>query len=348
MDQAEEAYPQLGRVEEGECGGHMMRMIGLALALALGMLAAPLGAGAQAAERVSRIGYLSAASRSDLFEGAFRQGLRELGYVEGQTVTIEYRFAEGRVDRLPKLAAELVGLKVDLIVTAGMNAARAVREATKTTPIVMAAGGDPVAAGIVASLARPGGNVTGFSFMSPDLGGKRLELLKEAMPRVSRVAVLFNPANVGSVLERKSTEDAAGALGARLQPLEVRRVDDLEGAFRAAAKKRAQALIAFRDALVEAHRGRILDLAARGRLPTMFEQRDFVEAGGLMSYGPNLPDLFRRAATYVDKILKGAKPADLPVEQPTRFELVINLKTAKALGLTIPQSILIRADQVIQ
>ncbi len=316
--------------------------------LGLGILAAPLGAGAEAADGLPRIGYLSAASRSDLFEGAFRQGLLELGYVEGQTVTIEYRFAEGRVDRLPKLAAELVGLKVDLIVTAGMNAARAIREATKTIPIVMAAGGDPVAAGIVASLARPGGNVTGSSFMSPDLGGKRLELLKQAMPRVSRVAVLFNPANVGSVLERKSTEDAANALGVRLQPLEVRRPDDLEGAFRAAARGRAQALIAFRDALVEANRGRILDLGARGRLPTMFEQRDFVEAGGLMSYGPSLPDLFRRAATYVDKILKGAKPADLPVEQPTRFELVINLKTAKALGLTIPQSVMVRADQVIR
>ncbi len=325
----------------------MMRMIGLALALALGILAAPLGAGAQAAERVPRIGYLAAGSRDDLLEGAFRQGLRELGYVEGQTIAIEYRYAEGRLDRLPNLAAELVGLKVDVIVVGGTHAAGAVREVTRTIPVVMGAGGDPVAAGIVASLARPGGNVTGFSFMSPDLGGKRLQLLKEAVPKVSRVAVLFNPANVGSVLERKSAEDAAGALGVRLQPLEVRRVDDLEGAFRAAARERAQALIAFRDAVVDANRGRILDLAARGRLPTMFEQRDFVEAGGLMSYGPSLPDLFRRAATYVDKILKGAKPGDLPVEQPTRSELVINLKTAKALGLTIPPSIRVRADQVI-
>ena len=322
------------------------RTAGLIVTLAL--LVAPLAAGSQAAQGIHRIGYLNAASRRALEEGAFRQGLRELGYVEGQNLTIEYRVAEGRQDRLPTLAAELVGLKVDVILTVGTISARAAQQVTRTIPIVIAAGDDPVAAGLVASLARPGGNVTGLSFMSPDLGGKRLDLLKAAVPHVSRVAVLFDPAQPSAAPEMRDMEPAARTLGVKLLPLEARRPDDLDAAFRAATTERAHGLITLRGALVVSYQRRILDLAAKARLATMFAHRDYVEAGGLMSYGPSLPDLFRRAATYVDKILKGAKPADLPVEQPTRFELVINMKTAKALGLTIPPLVLLRADQVIE
>ena len=280
--------------------------------------------------------------------GAFRQRLRELGYVDGQNIAFEVRSAEGRAERLPDLAADLVRLKVDVIVAGGTPAPLAAKRATTAIPIVMASAGDPVGSGLVASLARPGGNVTGLSLLVPELGGKRLQLLKEVVPGVSRVAVLWNAANPYPVLVWRQTEAAARALGVHLQSLDVRGPDDLEGAFAAATRGRAGALITVEDPLTFGQRKRIVDFAARARLPAMYGFREFVDAGGLMSYAASLADLSRRAATYVDKILKGAKPADLPVEQPTKFELVINLKTAKALGLTIPPSVLIRADQVIQ
>jgi putative ABC transport system substrate-binding protein len=297
--------------------------------------------------KVPKIGYLAAASRDELFD-AFRQGLRELGYIEGQNIAIEYRFANGKFDRLPGLITELLELKVDVIVTAGGNATRAAQKATSTIPIVGAASPDPVRTGLVASLARPGGNVTGLSVQSPELSGKRLELLKEAVPQAARVAVLFNPANISSAERWKEMEVARQSLGIKLQPVEVRGPEDLEKAFKAATKERARALIVARDFVIETLRGRIVDIAAKNKLPAMYEQKDFVEAGGLMSYGPSFPDLFQRAATYVDKILKGTKPVDLPVEQPTKFELVINLKTAKQIGLTVPPNVLARADKVIK
>jgi putative ABC transport system substrate-binding protein len=298
--------------------------------------------------KVSRIGYLAASSRDEPFVDAFRQGLRELGYIEGQNIVIEYRFADGKFDRLPELTAELLQLKVDVIVTAGGNATQVAQKATSTIPIVGAASPDPVRTGLVASLARPGGNVTDLSVQSPELSGKRLELLKEAVPDASRVAVLFNPTNISSAERWKEMEVAARSLGVKLQPIEVRGSEDLEKAFKAATKERARALIVARDFVIETLRGRIVDFAAKNKLPAMYEQGNFVEAGGLMSYGPSFPDLFRRAATYVDKILKGAKPGDLPVEQPTKFELIINLKTAKQIGLTIPPNVLARADRVIK
>ncbi len=278
----------------------------------------------------------------------FRRGLRDLGYVEGQNIHLELRSAEATSAKLPDLAAELVRLKMDVIVTSGTPAALAAKRATTAIPIVMAVAGDPVGTQLVASLARPGANITGLSLMAPELGGKRLQLLKEVVPGVSRVAVLWNAANPYAVLVWRETEAAARTLGVRLQSLAVRGPDDFEGAFRAATSGRAGALITVEDGLTLSYRTRIVDFAAKSRLPAMYGFREFVDAGGLMSYAADLFDLFRRAATYVDKILKGTKPADLPVEQPTRFELVINLKTAKALGLTIPPSILIRADQVIQ
>ena len=279
---------------------------------------------------------------------AFRQGLRDLGYVEGQTIAIEYRWAEGKFERVPPLAAELVHLKVDVIVTAGEAAVRAARQATTTIPIVMASHPDPVGTGVISSLARPGGNLTGLSILAPDLAEKRLELIKEAVPKLSRVAVLWNPDNLGKVLEFKVTQAAARALGVTLQPVEVRKAKDFDMAFSAILRKRPDALVTFVETLTLVHQTQIVDFVTRNRLPMVAELRVFTELGGLMSYGANQPDLFRRAATFVDKILKGAKPSDLPVEQPTRFELVINMKTAKALGLAFPQSILIRADQVIQ
>jgi putative ABC transport system substrate-binding protein len=327
--------------------------------LAGGLLAAPLAAEAQQAGKVYRIGYLSPSSPSDPERlaspfgerglAAFRQGLRELGYVEGQNFVIEHRWAEGKFERLPDLAAELVRLKVDVIVSVVTQATLAAKNATRTIPIVLVAAGDPVGSGLVASLAHPGGNVTGPSAMYADLAGKQLELLKETVPRVSRVAVLWNPANAAWQAQMlKATQVAAPALGLRVQLLEARGSDELEGAFVAMTRERASALLVQVDVIFALHARRIADLAAKHRLPAMYGAREHVEAGGFMSYAPNVPDLFRRAATYVDKILKGAKPADLPVEQPTKFELVINLKTAKALGLTIPQSVLARADEVIQ
>ncbi len=320
--------------------------------LGLGLLAAPFTAEAQQAAKVARIGYLAGnlATSPHLLE-AFRQGLRDLGYVEGRNVVIEYRDAEGKLERLPALAAELVALKVDVILAGGTPQALAAKQATRTLPIVFAAHADPVGSGLVTSLARPGGNVTGLSLLAPELVGKRLEQLKQAVPGVNRVAGLWEPGAYVELTERdilKETEVAARALGVRLQFVEARGPADFDRAFSDMTRARAGALTVWSTPMFTGERRRLVDLAAKNRLPAVYAQRDFVDAGGLMSYGPNGPDLFRRAATYVDKILKGAKPADLPVEQPTKFELVINLKTAKALGLTIPPSLLQRADEVIQ
>jgi len=321
--------------------------------LSLALVIVALGAGATIGEaqqpaRVHRIGYLASASGLGPLEEAFRQGLRELGYVEGKNIAIEYRLAQGKLDRLFDLAAELVRLKVDIIVTPNTLDAVAAQRATRTIPIVMAASGDAVATGLVASLARPGGNVTGLTALARELSGKRLELLKEAVPGLSRVAVLWNAANPDKARDLEETQVAAGTLRLQLQSLEVRGANDLEGAFRAANSKRVGALFTLTDTVTINHQPRIVDLATKRGLPTLFQTRDFVDAGGLIFYGPNDADLYRRAATYVDKILKGAKPSELPVEQPMRFELVINLKTAKKIGLTIPPQILMRADKVIR
>jgi putative ABC transport system substrate-binding protein len=280
---------------------------------------------------------------------AFRQGLRELGYAEEKNIVIEVRYAEAKLDRLPPLAAELVTLNVDVIVVAGGTAPTlASKEATTTIPIVMTYVGDAVARGLIVSLARPGGNITGLTSVSPDLAGKRLELLKETVPRLSRVGVLWNPASQGSTANFKETESVARSLGLRVQSLEVRSPAELESAFKTASMGRADALIVLESVLIGAHRSRIAELATNGRLPTIVGQERGAVAGGLMYYGPSFSDLHRRAATYVDKIIKGTKPADLPVEQPTKFELIINLKTAKQIGLTIPPNVLARADRVIK
>jgi putative ABC transport system substrate-binding protein len=315
-----------------------------------GLLAAPLAAEAQQAGRVPRVGFLSAGSRSDSVQRVvdeFRQGLRELGYVEGQTIAIEYRWAEGKEERLPDLASELVHLKVDVIVATIAAAVRAAKHATKAIPIVMVVN-DPVAAGFVASVARPGGNITGLSMMSPEVVGKQLELLTQVVPKISRVAVLANPANPGNAAQLRQAEVVARALGMRLQPLEAHSPSEIDRAFAAMTRERAGALLVLLDPILAREREQIADLAAKGHLPAMYALRLHVEVGGLIAYGANIFDLYRRTAIYVDKILKGAKPGDLPVEQPTKFELVINLKTAKALGLTIPPSLLQRADEVIQ
>jgi putative ABC transport system substrate-binding protein len=318
----------------------------------LGLFATPLAANAQpAGKRVPRIGYLDGASLSanSVRIEALRQGLRELGYVEGQDVAFEWRSAEGKADRLPGLAAELVRLKVDVIVTGGAGATRPAKEATSTIPIVMAQDSDPVGSGFVASLARPGGNVTGLSTLHPTISGKRLEILREVLPRLSRVAFFGTSSWVGNAQGLRETELAAAALGLKLQYLDVADPKDFEIAFQAAGKRQAEAALMFVwNPILNPRRKQVAELAVRSRLPTVFREREHVQAGGLMAYGPNIPDLFRRAATYVDRILKGAKPGDLPVEQPTKFELVINLKTAKALGLTIPQSVLLRADEIIE
>jgi putative ABC transport system substrate-binding protein len=277
-----------------------------------------------------------------------RDDLRELGLIEGKNLVFEGRYADNRLDRLPALAAELVSLHADVIVTAGTLAPLATKRATTTIPIVMVAAGDPVGSGLIASLARPGGNVTGTSLMAPELAGKRLELLKDLLSGISRVAVLWNAANPYAALVYKETVGAARILGIEVQSLEVRTPDDFDGALEAAAGQHTDALITVEDPLTGEHRGKIAEFAAGKQLPTISGLRIFVDAGGLMSYGANLGDLRRRSAGYVVKILKGAKPSDLPVEQPTKFELVINLKTAQALGLTIPQTILLRADEVIE
>jgi len=303
------------------------------------------------APKIAKIGLLNPstpAAAAHLTE-AFRQGLRELGYVEGKTFVLETRYGEARAERLPELARELVGLKMDVIVASSDSAIAAVAQQTQTIPIVMAISTDPVGARLVASLARPGGNVTGFSTMSPELSGKRLELLREAVPGLSRVAFIWNPEIAGNRLELNEAEAAARSLRLQLQLVEVRRSADINPAFSAVTKGRAEALIlAWPNPALFSNRHQLQSFAQSNRLPSMYGTRDFVDAGGLMSYGPNTADNFRRAAVYVDKILKGTKPADLPVEQPTRFELVINMKTAKALGITFPQTILIRADHLIQ
>jgi len=308
-------------------------------------------ADAQQPKNLARIGLLigsSASSNAARIE-AFQQGLRQLGYVESQNVFMEYRYAGGKADEYPKLAAELVSLKVDLIVAGGGSSlARAVKETTKTIPIVITGGSDPVTAGLVASLARPGGNLTGLTAIAAELAGKRLELLKETLPRLTRVGVLWNPTDQGSAQGSKEIEIAAPTLGLEIQSLQVRSPSNFESAFKAAIASQARALQVLGSGLINSHRNRIIEFATKNRLPTMFADAADVEAGGLMSYGPNAPDLYRRAATYVDKILKGAKPADLPVEQPKKFDFVINLKAAKQIGLTIPPNVLARADKVIK
>jgi len=327
-----------------------MKGSGAAAIVALGLLAAPLAAGAQQPGKVPRIGFLSAdvpAGISDLME-AFQQGLRDLGYAEGQNIVIVYRFAQGNMNRLPDLAAELVRLKVDVIVAAATPAAQAAKSAAGPIPVVFTTVGDPVASGLVRTIAQPGGNVTGLSIIAAELAGKRLELLKELVPRASRVAVLWDPGQPAGAPILKETEAAARSLGLQVQLVEARGPDDFQNALSTIKRVRAGGLVVLPSFLFTAHRYRLADLLIRERVPAVFLRREFVEAGGLMSYSPSFADQYRRAATYVDKILKGAKPADLPVEQPTRFELVINMKTAKALGLTIPPSILVRADQVIQ
>jgi putative ABC transport system substrate-binding protein len=318
--------------------------------LAGSLLAAPLAAEGQQAGKVPRIGLLSSFSLSAtaVWFQAFRRGLRDLGWVEGKNIGIEARYAEEKTDRLPDLAADLVRLKVDIIVAAFANDALAAKKATRTIPIVMASTGDPVAIGLVGNLARPGGNITGLSTLSPDLAGKRLQLLKEIAPKLSHVAVLWNPQSPTSALNWKELQLPARELGIQLHPLEVRSLDDLDKAFENAIKADAEALTIMPDPVFGRNLRRIVEFAAKRRLLSIFHIREFVDAGGLVSYGPDRSDLFHRAAGYVDKILKGAKPADLPVEQPTKFELVISMKTAKALGLTIPPSLLGRADEVIQ
>jgi len=307
----------------------------------------PIAAHSQQAETIHTIGLLSAGSGGPELE-VFDDALRELGWIEGKNVAFERRYAENRLERLPEFAADLVRLKVDVIVAFGTLAPLAAKRATSTIPIVMAAAGDPLGSGLVASLAQPGGNVTGMSLMAPDLGGKRLDLLKEVLPRVSRVAVLWNAANPYAALVFKETEAAGQTLGIEVQSLEVRGPDDFDGAFEAARRQHLDALVTVEDPLTFTYRELIADFAARHQLPSLHGLREYVAVGGLMSYGADLTDLFRRAAGYVDKIFKGAKPADLPVQQPTKFELVINLKTAKALGLSIPTTLLATADEVIQ
>jgi putative ABC transport system substrate-binding protein len=302
---------------------------------------------AQQPKKVPRIGFQSAASPSANAARieAFRQGLRDLGYVEGKNIVIEWRYAEGKLDRLSEFAAEWVRLKVDVIVTAAPSSTRAAKEATSTIPIVMAFDSDPVGNGFVASLARPGGNITGLSALSPEISGKQLELLKEIVPRLSHVAVLRTRPDAQV---SKEMELAAGALRVKLQYLDVLDPKDIETAFQTAGKGHADAVLVLASPILESHRKQIADLAAKSRLPTIYHVPEFVEAGGLMSYGVSFIDLYRRAAAYVDKILKGAKPADLPVEQPQKFELIINLKAAKQIGLTIPPNVLARADKVIK
>ena len=311
----------------------------------------PLDVRAQQRARTWRIGFLETSSPSParvrLLE-TLRATLRELGYLEGQNIAFESRFAEGKIDRLPGLAAELVGLKVDVIVTSGTPAGLAAKQATGTIPIVMAQLADPVGAGLVASLGRPGGNVTGLTTQDADLSGKRLGLLKEVVPNLSRIAHLIDETNPGTVLIARGTQGAAQSVGVPLQSLGVRGPDELDRAFAAMKEARADALIVESSSMLFPWRTRLADLALQHRLPTMFAQSEYAEAGSLMAYAANLPDLFRRAATFMDKILKGAKPADLPVEQPIKFDLVINLQTAKALGLTIPPMLLFQADKVIQ
>ena len=327
---------------------HTMRKKSIGFALSAMLLVLSFPAEAQQPTKIPRIGVLRPGLAAAPNYEAFRQGLRELGYVEGQNVVLEFRDAEAKAERLPDLAAELVRLKVDVIVTSSTPAIQAAKQATGTIPIVMAFSGDPVGTGLVASLAKPGGNITGLSDIGPEISGKQLELLKEAFPTISRVGFFLNPSNQGNRLRLKAAEVTAGELKVQIQALEVRSANDFEKAFSTIRKGQTQALMTLRDPAINVNQKRIVEFAAENRLPTMHIDKEPVEAGGLMSYGPNVPDLFRRAAIYVDKILKGAKPADLPVERPIKFEFVINLKTAKQIGLTIPPNVLARADKVIK
>jgi putative ABC transport system substrate-binding protein len=318
--------------------------------LTLGAFGLPLAAQAQQAGRLHRVGFLgnSTAALEANLVGPFREGLRDLGYVEGQNIVIEYRWAEGKYERFPALISELVAEKVEVIVTAGTPASLAVKKTTTSIPLVMVAVGDPVGSGLVASLARPGGNLTGLVSIAPDLEGKRLELLTEVVPKLSHVAFLLNPANAFHVTSEKQARAAAKALHLKVEFVAVRAESEFDRAFQAISNHRPGALVMLADRLFLHHRARIVDFAAHNRLPTVYAYTELVEAGGLMSFGPSYPGMHRRAAYFVDRILKGVKPADLPMEQPTNFDLVINLKTARALGLTIPQSVLLRATEVIQ
>ena len=316
--------------------------------LAGGLLAAPLAAEGQQARKVPVIGYLIERSGPTAFDEAFRLGLRELGYSEGRNVVVEYRWADGKAERLPALAAELVRLKVDIIVTSGTPGGLAAKNATSTIPIVLASGGDFVADGLVASFSRPGANITGLSVFARELSGKRLEILKEAIPGMTRVAAAFNTLNPGTRSLFKETEAAATKLGLKVLPLDIDFPDGVERAFAEGVRLRASAVVIISDGATIVHRAQLGSAALQHHLPTIFANKTYLEGGGLMSYGPDIIEVWRRAATYVDRILKGAKPAEMPIEQPTKFELVINPKTAKALGLTIPQSLLIRADQLIE
>jgi len=336
--------------EIGKSGRTSMTKKIIFLALCSLLLAPCSAVDAQQPTKIRRIGFLAGTKPAPVAArvAAFRQGLRELGYVEGKNIIVEYRYAEGKADRERELAAELARLKVDVIVSAGPTVTRALKEATSTIPIVMGQDGNPVASGLVASLARPGGNITGLSNLSPELSGKRLELLKEIVPKLSLVTVIGSSNEPDTPQILKEMELAAGALKVKLQYLDVLSSKDIETAFQAAAKARADGVVMLGSVVFNTHRIQIVELAAKSRLPATYTRPEYVEDGGLMTYGPSINDLFRRAATYVDKILKGAKPADLPVEQPTKFEFVINLKTAKQIGLTIPQRVLGRADKVIK
>ena len=310
------------------------------------LFALTVNAQAQQAKKVPQVGVLF--GPTDPGVEAFRRGLRELGYVEGKNVTIEYRSAEGKLDRLPGLAAELVRLKADVIVGSSNSAISALKEATKTIPIVMAIAGDPVGSGFIASLAHPGGNITGLTVIAEQLSGKRLELLKEINPKITRVAVFRSPTTPIHAVLWKETQEAATTLGIKVFPLDIQGPEDIESGFATMAREHASAFIVLPEPISFTNRKKIVDLAAKQRLPAMYPWNEFAESGGLIVYGPNRDDVWRRSATYVDKILKGANPADLPVEQPTKFELVINLKTAKQIGLTIPPNVLARADKVIK
>ena len=320
------------------------------LTLVIGLLLVPLAAYAQQPATIPRVGFIDSTSPSpgQPLLDAFRQGLHEFGYIEGRNIAIEYRSAEARPERFPDLVAELIRLKVDVLVVGAGPGAHAAQQATQTLPVVFAGVGDPVALGIVASLARPGGNITGLSYILEGFAGKWAELLKEAVPNASRLAALWNPNLPFGAIMVKDTQVAAQALGMALQAVEVRERNELENALSTIVSARADALVVMASPLFFSHRAQLVEFAAKNRIPAMFFAREFVEAGGLMAYGPNLREQFRRAATYVDKILKGAKPADLPVEQPTKFELIINLKTAQALGLTISPTLLFQADEVLQ
>ena len=323
-------------------------VFGFALSAMLYALCVP--AQAEQPKKIHRIGYLSSISRgADSYRSdAFRQGLRSLGYMEGQNIAIEYRYADGELSQLPGLVDEVIRLETDVIVASSAPGVLAAKKATQVIPIVMTNVGDPIGEGIIDSLAQPGGNITGLTGVAPDLSGKRLELLRETVPRLSRVGVLWDPKSRGATTLFKETQAAAVLMKIQLQSLEVRHQEDFETAFKTAAARKVGALVVLQGPVTATHRGTIVDFATKNRLPTMFGEGAHVEAGGLMSYAPNYNDLFRRAATYVDKILRGAKPADLPVEQPKKFDLVINLKTAKQIGLTIPPNVLARADRVIR